>query len=223
MLDRDYVPDLGRVLYSRETGFAPDAPESVKQRPLVVPDMDAPVPPDPWTTGRTKLPTPRRARGVAFMAHVTIEAIRELHAKGMTLVQVAAELGCSENVITARRRSAGDVDKKHVAKPKGPPKLAYHPRKLQVTIEKIRALQARGMVAEQIATRLGCHADTIYARIREANGGATRPKQKLTPEQRVSIVQRRGAGEKAAVLAVEFGITPNRVYELCKALKETSE
>lgn len=172
MLDRDYVPDLGRVLYSRETGFAPDAPESLKQRPLVVPYNE---PPKREIVALRYADAPRRERPA----------------------------------VCPRER------------PKR--KLAYRPRRTGVTIEKIRALQARGMVAEQIATRLGCHADTIYARIREANGGATRPKQKLTAEQRVSIVQRRDAGERAAVLAVEFGITPNRVYELCKALKETSK
>lgn len=171
-MDRDYVPDLGRVLYSRETGFAPDAPADVLARPLVVPYNE---PPQREIVALRYADAPRRERPA----------------------------------VCPRER------------PKR--KLAYRPRRTGVTIEKIRTLQARGMVAEQIATRLGCHADTIYARIREANGGATRPKQKLTPEQRVSIVQRRDAGEKAAVLAVEFRITPNRVYELCKALKDTDK
>lgn len=35
-MEREFTPAPCRVLYSAETGFAPDAPESVKARPLVI-------------------------------------------------------------------------------------------------------------------------------------------------------------------------------------------
>ncbi len=88
-------------------------------------------------------------------------------------------------------------------------------RYVKVTIEKIRALQSQGMHAEQIGAQLGCHADTVYGRIREAHGGATRPRRKLTPEQRSAITRRRESGEDPLNLSVEFGISRNHVYTLC--------
>ncbi len=162
MLDREYVPAPCRVLYSSETGFAPDAPDDVKARQLTVPCA----------------PEPPRSERPPVMPRENPQKVTP----------------------RPKVRVQGD----------------YRPRFAHVTIEKIRFYQRRKLGVEAIAALLKCHPDTVYARIREANGGATRPKRKLTPEQQAEIVRRRNGGEKGQPIAEEFGISRNRVYELCK-------
>lgn len=65
---------------------------------------------------------------------------------------------------------------------------------------------------------LGTNADNVADKTAK---GRSPGRPKLTPDQTQRLIERRCAGERAAELAVEFGVTPRRVEQLSYAMRQS--
>ncbi len=118
LLDREYVPAPCRVLYSSETGFAPDAPDELKRRPLIIDMLPTPEPRVAPPQAFRRPDPPRRERPAVQPREVPqkpkdeqpaiIAAIRKCRSEGKSVKQTAAELGYKLGTIYKWIARSGD-------------------------------------------------------------------------------------------------------------------
>lgn len=221
LLEREYVPDPGRIIYSRETGFAPDAPADVLARPLVIECEPEPpkvevvsryrrmeplrrerpaVIPRDVPEKRTLRPQPKRGPSPFRLEHVTVESITALQAEGKTIAEVATALQCSVNVVYVRLRAV---------RPRVPfeAKAGYVFPGSQLTIIRELAVASR---SRQILCRCDCGRRVAVA-LSSATCGNWKScgclKRKLMPDVAAEVRKKRKAGASVKDLCAEFGFS----------------
>lgn len=229
MLDREYIPDQGRVLYSVETGFAPDAPADVLARPLVIDCEPEPAKrdvvgalrrPDPlrrerpaviprdlrWRTApRTLRPMPKRGPSPVRYTHVTVASIQALQAEGKKVPEIAALLQCSVDIVYKRLRTVK------------PPRVRFEAVEGYVfpgsVLTVIRELLPENH-ARKVLCRCQCGAQ-LAVQLSQATSGSWKScgclRRKLTPEIIAAIWQKRSAGARVIDLCREYGISDETV------------